>query len=101
MLTSSLAVAEADQPLVILLKTKSLEAFSLLYDRYAGALYGFICRTYPDTTQAEALLQEVFVRVWKGVECYDPSKERLFTWIFRITLSVCGQSQEPLKTINL
>jgi DNA-directed RNA polymerase specialized sigma24 family protein len=45
-------------------------------------------------------LQEVFVRIWKDIDCYDPSKERLFTWIFRITLNVCGQNKETLKTIN-
>jgi RNA polymerase sigma factor (sigma-70 family) len=98
--TSNFAAVEADQPLVNFLKNKSLEAFSMLYDRYAGALYGFISRTYPNTTQAEALLQEVFVRIWKDIDCYDPSKEKLFTWIFRITLSVCGQNTQALKTIN-
>ena len=99
--TSSLVTAEADQPLVNLLRTKKLEAFSLLYDQYAGALFGFICRTGADNAQAEALLQDVFVRIWTDINCYDPSKEKLFTWIFRITCSVCGQTKETLKTINL
>ena len=93
--------SEADQCFAELLKTKNLEAFAQLYDRYAGALYGFICRTTPDRVQAEALLQQVFIKAWKEIDCYNPSKERLFTWLLRLTIKVCGQTIENIKAILL
>jgi len=94
-------IPEAEICLVESLKTKSQAAFAQVYDRYAGALFSFICRTTNDTARAEALLQEVFVRLWKEIDHYDPLKERLFTWIFRITLNMCGQTKENIKALNL
>lgn len=101
MLTSSLMIPEAEICLVELLKTKSQAAFAQLYDCYAGALFSFICRATNDTARAEGLLQEVFVRLWQEIDHYDPSKERLFTWTFRITLNMCGQTKETIKALNL
>lgn len=99
---SSPTAGEVDR-LPELLKAKSREAFDQLYDRYAGALYGFICRTVPDTAKREALLQDVFVRVWKDIDRYDPVKERFFTWLFRLTRNACtvyGQTKEHTKAAN-
>jgi DNA-directed RNA polymerase specialized sigma24 family protein len=96
-----LMASEADQHLADLLKTKNREAFAQLYDRYAGALYGFICRTTPDTVQAEVLLEQVFVNAWKEIDSYNPSRERLFIWMFRLTLKLCGQTTEHIKAIHL
>ena len=98
MLASSPAVGETDARFLELLKAKSPDAFARLYDQYAGALYGLICRSVPDGP-AEALLQEVFVRTWKEIDHYDTSKERLFTWMFQLTLQVCGRKCVQLKTI--
>lgn len=101
MLVSSLVAGDADQRLVDLLKNKSPDAFGQLYDQYAGALYGFICRVVSNTGQAEALLQDVFVRIWKEIDGYEPTKERLFTWMFRLTLQACGPTKETIKALNL
>jgi Sigma-70 region 2 len=100
MLRSNLAVSEGDG-LAELLKTNSHEAFARLYDWYAGPLYGFICRTTPDAARAEALLQQVFVRAWRDIAHYDPSKEGLFTWLFRHTLDACGRTTETIKALKV
>jgi RNA polymerase sigma-70 factor, ECF subfamily len=59
--------------------------FSQLYDRYAGALLGVLRRTIQDEAEAEDLLQEVFVKVWRNIESYDAGKGSLFTWLLNIT----------------
>ena len=56
-----------------------------LYDRYAGLVYGAGSRYLGDRGQAEDLVQDVFVSVWKNAGRFDPSRASFSTWIYRIT----------------
>lgn len=38
---------------------------------------------------AEDLLQDVFVKIWKKIDTYDPGKGTLFTWIINIARHIC------------
>ena len=39
--------------------------------------------------EAEDILQEVFLSVWRFRETFDPAKARLTTWLNRITVNEC------------
>ncbi len=67
--------------------TKDQKAMEELYDAYSAALYGHILRRVKKPAIAEDLLQDVFVKVWKNVDKFDPEKGRLFTWLHRITMN--------------
>lgn len=56
-----------------------------LYDRYAGLIYGAGTRYLGDSGQAEDLVQDVFLSVWRNAGSFDPSRASLATWIYRIT----------------
>jgi len=71
------------------LKTKSRDAFAELYDKYSAAIYGIICKMITNTNIAEELLQDVFIKVWKNIDKYDPSKGSLFTWMLQISRNTC------------
>lgn len=73
-----------ERELVALLRQKDNNAFTYLYDHYAGALYGIIKQIVTDTDLANDVLQEVFVSIWKKIDTYDDSKGRLFTWMLNI-----------------
>lgn len=73
-----------EQDLVIRLRQKEEVAFSYLYDHYSGALYGVVKQIVPDLEQANDVLQEVFVNIWRKIDSYDASKGRLFTWMLNI-----------------
>jgi len=70
--------------LVALLRQKDNDAFTYLYDHYAGALYGVIRQIVVDTETANDVLQESFVNIWKRIDSYDESKGRLFTWMINV-----------------
>jgi len=70
--------------LVSSLKQRQQTAFSYLYDHYSTALHGVIQQIVPDPEVALDVLQEVFVKIWRQIENYDPAKGRLFTWMFNI-----------------
>ncbi|MBW3619396.1 MAG: sigma-70 family RNA polymerase sigma factor [Actinobacteria bacterium] len=64
------AVARGDQ-----------EAFSELYDRVAGKVYGVIRRVLRDPSQSEEVAQEVLVEVWRTATRFDPDRGSAVTWI--------------------
>jgi RNA polymerase sigma factor (sigma-70 family) len=59
-------------------------ALDLLYERYAGAIYGIICRVVKNKDIAEEVLQDVFLKYWNRIEGYDAAKGKLFTWMLNI-----------------
>jgi RNA polymerase sigma factor (sigma-70 family) len=73
-----------ERELVALLRQKDDNAFSYLYDHYAGALYGIIKQIVLDAEVANDVMQEVFVSIWRKMDTYDDTKGRLFTWMLNI-----------------
>ncbi len=74
----------SEETLIELLRTHREEGFSYLYEHYSGALYGTIRKIIADEGTAEDVLQESFIKIWKGIEGYDASKGRLYTWMLRL-----------------
>ena len=74
----------SEQELARLLRLRDQPAFTYLYDSYSGALYGVIQQVVPDQHIASDILQDVFVKIWRQIEKYDPEKGRLFTWMYNI-----------------
>jgi RNA polymerase sigma factor (sigma-70 family) len=60
-------------------------ALSELYDRYGGLIYGAGIRHLGDRTQAEDLVQDVFLSVWRSAASFDSSRASFATWVYRIT----------------
>jgi RNA polymerase sigma factor (sigma-70 family) len=75
----------SEEELVAALQGRNQQAFSYLYDNYAGALNGVITKLVEDRELAEDILQEVFVKIWNNFSSYDATKGRLFTWMINIT----------------
>ena len=70
---------------MLALKERDNQAFSFLYDHYAGALYSIIKQVVTDRPElADDVLQEVFINIWRKIDTYDQSKGRLFTWMLNI-----------------
>lgn len=67
-----------------MLKQKDEQAFSYLYDNYAGALLSVVRQIVPDNDNSDDVLQEVFVNIWRKMDMYDASKGRLFTWMLNV-----------------
>jgi RNA polymerase sigma factor (sigma-70 family) len=70
--------------LVYSLKKRSNEAFRYLYMNYRGSLYAVINQLIPETETANDVLQELFITIWNNIEKYDPSKGKLYTWLFNL-----------------
>lgn len=58
-------------------------AFEVVYDRFAKPIFRFLRRFIGDTSAAEDLTQQVFLRVHQARATFDPHRS-LRTWIFTI-----------------
>src|SRR5215213_426081 len=63
---------------------ESEDSMRALYRTYGAELYGFAVRALGDRGQAEELVQEVFTRVWRKADSYDPDRASFRTWLYGI-----------------
>lgn len=75
-------------------------AFQELAERYHTRLLNFIYRTIGDRDRAEDLVQETFVRVYRHLHRFDPTK-KFSTWIYTIASNLAknelrNRSRNPM-----
>ncbi|UKJ08840.1 RNA polymerase sigma factor [Solitalea lacus] len=58
-------------------------AFSLLIEKYQKRLYWHIRRLVIDHDDADDVIQEVFIKVWKNLDNFREDS-LLYTWLYRI-----------------
>lgn len=56
-----------------------------LYDRFASLVYRLAFQAMPTRADAEDAVQEIFVRLWKTADRYDPKRAALVTWVMLIS----------------
>jgi RNA polymerase sigma-70 factor (ECF subfamily) len=65
------------------------DAFRALYARYSAPLYSLAIRLVGNAADAEELLQDAFVKIWRHAGSHDPRKSRPFTWAVTILRRTC------------
>jgi len=60
------------------------QAFSRIYDAYSGKLFRYIRLKISSRQHAEDILQEVFVKIWRGLPNYDQEKGTFNAWVYRV-----------------
>lgn len=73
------------EKLVANLKSGDHAAFEMLYDNYSGALYGVIFKIVRSEDDAQDVLQDSLLKIWKNIQKYDAKKGSFFTWMLNIS----------------
>jgi len=71
-----------DIDLVVRLKKGDVGAFDTIYENYSGKLYSFGLKLLKSETEAEELVQSVFLKLWENHKILNPDlsfKSYLFT----------------------
>ena len=63
-------------------------AFQLLVEKYQQKIYWHIRRMVIEHENANDVMQNTFIKIWKGLENFR-SDSQLFTWIYRIATNEC------------
>jgi len=70
-----------DLELITGLVNQEPDALARLYDRYGTVLKAVIMKVLHDETEAEDVLQEVFLQVWDRAMHYSAEKGKLLSWL--------------------
>jgi RNA polymerase sigma-70 factor (ECF subfamily) len=103
-----------DERLMCRIQRGDLEAFEVLFDRYSGLVLRVGARLFRDATDAEDLVQEVFLYLFRRSHIFDSSKGLVKSWLIQVTYSRAfnyrksrngrchdGQSSEDIVQLHL
>ena len=63
---------------------REAEAIGELYDRHSSLFYGLILRILRNAGEAEEVLQDVFLQVWKRADTFNADLGTPVAWLVRI-----------------
>lgn len=72
-----------DNELLKEIQKGELDKYSEVIQRYQGKLFAYLYRLIGDREEAEDLLQDVFIKVFKNLNNYD-AERKFSSWIYRI-----------------
>lgn len=79
---------QSDGALMLRVREGDGDAFTALVRRHQDRVVSLATRYLADASEAEDLAQEVFLRVHRARETYEPSA-KFTTWLHRITVNAC------------
>lgn len=65
------------------------EAFAALFHKHKNLVYRTAYLMLGNAGEAEDLMQEVFLEVYRTLRTYQPAKGAFTTWLYRITVNDC------------
>ncbi len=72
---------ENDVELLAAIAARDEAALAQLYDRYRVILFGLLMRILNNREEAEDVLQELFMQVWRRAADFDENRGKPFTWL--------------------
>ena len=77
------------------------DAFAELFHKYKNLVYKTAYLMLGSTEDAEDALQEIFVRVYRSLSTFQPSKGAFTTWLYRITVNHCLNRRRKRRLFTL
>jgi RNA polymerase sigma-70 factor, ECF subfamily len=75
----------SDEVLMKRIARHNAEALGELYDRYSAILKALIVRVVHNEAEADDLLQEVFMQIWRQAKNYSPKRGKTLGWVVTLT----------------
>jgi RNA polymerase sigma-70 factor (ECF subfamily) len=72
-----------DVDLVRQLQAGNPDALTSLFTKYSGVIFSFAKRVLRDEGEAEEVVQQVFLDVYKAIHRFDPGKGSFKAWLFQ------------------
>jgi RNA polymerase sigma factor (sigma-70 family) len=79
---------DADQRLMRSFAARDVGAAEVLYQRFAGRVYGLGLVMLGNEAAAQDLVPDTFVKLWRNADRYDRSRGKLETWVLLMARSL-------------
>lgn len=76
-----------DLELISKINKRDPASFDQLYERYAQIIFNLCIRILKDEVEAQDVMQEIFIQIWKDAGRFDPARASVKTWLFTIARS--------------
>lgn len=76
-------------------------AARLLMDRHASRLMSFAVRMLGDRHEAEDVVQEAMLRLWKIAPDWEPGRAQVSTWLYRVASNLCTDRLRKRRTVHI
>lgn len=57
------------------------DAMAALFDRYSGVVFSVAMRVLKDATQAEDVMQEIFIQIWRNPHVFESARGSFGSWL--------------------
>jgi len=94
---------KSNTDLLRLLKHGDLHAFDAIYERYSKRLYCFVFRYIKQESDAEGIVQEVFLKIWearKNIDLHCSFNSFLFTIAYNTTITLLRKRVNEKKYLE-
>jgi len=100
-----MAVSQDDKDLLAIYQHPDTreKGFTLIIQKYQERLYWHIRRLVVDHEDANDVLQNVFIKVWKNLQGFREDAQ-LYTWLYKIATNECLsflEQQKRKQTVSL
>ena len=101
----AVAALERDAQLMLRVRQGDETSFALLLERHRAPVVNFLHRMVQNRAVSEELAQEVFLRVYRSRETYEPTA-KFTTWLFRIATHLAlnwirdGKKEKSNESLN-
>ncbi|HPF45854.1 MAG: RNA polymerase sigma factor [Alphaproteobacteria bacterium] len=97
--------AITDEDLMLRIGDGDQTAYGMLVDRHLSQNLGYATKILGNVSEAEEVMQEAFIRVWKHASRWDPArKTRFTTWFYRVVTNLCydvGRKRKPQDNVDM
>ncbi len=76
-----------DSDLMSRVASGDVQAFGTIYDKNINILYPLALRILNERREAEEVLQDVFLHVWRKASTFDEARGNLISWLVTLTRS--------------
>lgn len=89
-----------DEELMELVKAGDHAAFAVLVKRYSSMFAALAYRVLADSRDAEDVVQDCFVKLWRKPQAYNPERGAKFTtWFYRVVYNASIDAKRKTKRV--
>lgn len=100
-MTSGQPAEESDEVLLARYARGDQIAARLLTKRHAGRVLGLARRMLRDETEAEDVVQEAMLRLWRIAPDWRTGEARVSTWLYRVSANLCTDRLRRARNRNV
>lgn len=91
----------SDSTLLLLYAAGDSAAAATLMARLAPAVLGMSYRILNDRAEAEDVVQEAMIRLWRIAPDWDAGRAQVSTWLYKVALNLCRDRLRARRTVGM